>query len=67
MYSGKNRSTDKKGRVRQTDADTLTVLLNEKNRQIQLLHHKLKQSEEYGRNLSDLLRELVRLLAIIEQ
>ncbi|MCG8341859.1 MAG: hypothetical protein MI684_03380 [Chlorobiales bacterium] len=45
----------------------LTEKLNEKNRQIQLLHQKLKQSDEYGRNLSGLLRELIRLLAIVEE
>ena len=48
------------------DAETLTMMLQEKNRQIKLLKKQLELSDEYGRNLSDLLRELVKLLALIE-
>ena len=58
---------EKSRRKTQADVDALTEKLNEKNRQIQLLHQKLKQSDEYGRNLSGLLRELIRLLAIVEE
>lgn len=48
------------------DAERLTMVLQEKNRQIKLLKKQLELSDEYGKNLSDLLRELVRLLALIE-
>lgn len=48
------------------DAETLTMMLQEKNRQVKLLKKQLELSDEYGRNLSDLLRELVKLLALIE-
>ncbi|PWW81653.1 hypothetical protein CR164_09610 [Prosthecochloris marina] len=67
MFPGNTSDSDKSGRKRFAEVDVLKDMLNEKDRQIRLLHQKLKQSDEYGRNLSDLLRELVRLLAIIEQ
>ncbi|WP_294343282.1 hypothetical protein [Prosthecochloris sp.] len=67
MSPGNTRGADNIGRKRFAEVDVLKDMLKEKNKQIQLLHQKLKQSDEYGRNLSDLLRELVRLLAIIEQ
>ncbi len=50
-----------------TDAEALTIMLQEKNRQIQMLRKQLEMSDEYGRNLHDLLQELVRLLTLIDQ
>ncbi|UZJ40886.1 hypothetical protein OO006_11070 [Prosthecochloris sp. SCSIO W1101] len=67
MFPGNTSDSDKSGRERFAEVDVLKNMLNEKNRQVRLLHQKLKQSDEYGRNLSDLLRELVRLLTIIER
>lgn len=66
MSPGKKSLTNENSRKQCTDAEALTVMLREKNRQIQLLREQLKLSDEYGRNLGDLLRELVRLLKIIE-
>lgn len=59
------REIRKKNQI-EPDAETLTMMLQEKNRQIKLLKKQLELSDEYGRNLSDLLRELVKLLALIE-
>ena len=48
------------------DAEALTMMLQEKNHQIELLKKQLELSDEYGRNLSGLLWELVRLLELTE-
>lgn len=48
------------------DAERLAMMLQERNYQIELLKKQLELSDEYGKNLSDLLRELVRLLTLIE-
>lgn len=66
---GKKRPTGERNKkqYKYKDAEALRVVLHEKNRQIQLLRAQLKLSDEYGRNLRDLLEDLVKLLAIIEQ
>ncbi len=64
---GKKRPTGEKNKKQYKDAEALKVVLHEKNRQIQLLRAQLRLSDEYGRNLRDLLEDLVKLLAIIEQ
>ena len=67
MFPRNKRPTGENSRKRYADAEALTAMLREKNREIQLLKKQLKLSDEYCRNLRDLLRELVRILAIIDQ
>lgn len=57
MPIGESRKESHAGK----DIETLTMMLEEKNRQIRLLRRQLELSDEYSRNLGDLLKELVRL------
>ncbi len=67
MFPRNKKPTGENSRKQYADAEALIAMLREKNKEIELLKKQLKLSDEYSRNLRDLLRELVRILAIIDQ